>query len=124
MTYVMMILASMLAALFSSIVGLGCDMILVRILIILHNNVTGCEWATTQTIVDIALVTMIFTALSTLSAYMRIKTVDYKTEAILLTGTIPGSILGTWLNGTLDTTNFSLYFGIFLLLMFLLLFID
>src|SRR5690625_5955042 len=67
---------------------------------------------------------MIFTALSSLRAHMRIKTVDYKTGAILLTGTIPGSILGTWLNGTLDTTNFSLYFGIFLLLMFLLLFID
>src|SRR5690625_7534608 len=62
--------------------------------------------------------------MSSLRAYMRIKTVDYKTGAILLTGTIPGSILGTWLNGTLETTNFSLYFGIFLLLMFLLLFID
>jgi len=124
MTFVMMILASMLAAFFGSLVGLGGGMILVPILIILHNNVPGFEWATTQTIVGIALVAMIFTALSSLRAYMRIKTVDYKTGAILLTGTIPGSILGTWLNGTLDTTNFSLYFGIFLLLMFLLLFID
>src|SRR5699024_2441571 len=115
MTFVMMILASMLAAFFGSLVGLGGGMILVLILIILHNNVPGFEWATTQTIVGIALVAMIFTALSSLRAYMRIKTVDYKTGAILLTGTIPGSILGTWLNGTLDTTNFSLYFGIFLL---------
>src|SRR5699024_658224 len=114
MTFVMMILASMLAAFFGSLVGLGGGMILVPILIILHNNVPGFEWATTQTIVGIALVAMIFTALSSLRAYMRIKTVDYKTGAILLTGTIPGSILGTWLNGTLDTTNFSLYFGIFL----------
>src|SRR5699024_11612192 len=110
-----MILASKLSTFFSIILGLGSGMIVFPKLIILHKNVPGFEWATTQTIVGIALVAMIFTALSSLRAYMRIKTVDYKTGAILLTGTIPGSILGTWLNGTLDTTNFSLYFGIFLL---------
>src|SRR5690625_5676791 len=106
MMFVMMILASMLAVFFGSLVGLGCGMILVPILIILHNNVTGFEWVTTQTIVGIALVAMIFTALSSLRAYMIIKTVDYKTGAILLTGTIPGSIIGTLLNGTLDSTYF------------------
>src|SRR5699024_2531451 len=124
MTFVMMILASMLAAFFGSLVGLGGGMILVPILIILHNNVPGFECATTHSIVGIAFVAMIFTSLSSVRAYMIIKTVDYKTGAILLTGTIPGRILGTWLNGTIVTTNFTLYFVICLLLMFLLLFID
>ncbi len=124
MIFVMMILASMLAAFLGSLVGLGGGMILVPILIFLHTNVPGFEWATTQTIVGITLVAMIFTALSSLRAYMKIKTVDIKTGTILLTGTIPGSILGTWLNGTLDTTNFSMYFGIFLVLMFFLLLLD
>lgn len=124
MIFVMMVLASMLAAFLGSLVGLGGGMILVPILIILHNNVPGFEWATTQTIVAITLVAMIFTALSSLRAYLKIKTVDIKTGTILLSGTIPGSILGTWLNGTLDTTNFSMYFGVFLVLMFFLLLID
>ena len=120
----MMILASLLAAFLGSLVGLGGGMILVPILLLLHNNVTGFEWATNQAVVAITLVAMIFTALSSLRAYLKIKTVDIKTGTILLTGTIPGSILGTWLNGVLDTSNFSLYFGIFLLLMFLLLLLD
>lgn len=124
MIFVMMIFASMLAAFLGSLVGLGGGMILVPILIFLHNSVTGFEWATTQGIVGITLVAMIFTALSSLRSYLKIKTVDIKTGMILLTGTIPGSILGTWLNGTLDTTNFSLYFGMFLVLMFFLLLID
>ncbi|HLQ82542.1 MAG TPA: sulfite exporter TauE/SafE family protein [Pseudogracilibacillus sp.] len=124
MIFIIMILASLLAAFLGSLVGLGGGMILVPILIFLHHNVTGFEWATTQSIVAITLVAMIFTALSSLRAYLKIKTVDIKTGIILLTGTIPGSILGTWLNGVLDTSKFSLYFGIFLVLMFLLLLID
>lgn len=124
MVFIIMILASLLAAFFGSLVGLGGGMILVPILILLHNNVAGFEWATNQAIVAITLVAMIFTALSSLRAYLKIKTVDIKTGTILLTGTIPGSILGTWLNGVLDTSNFSLYFGIFLVLMFFLLLLD
>lgn len=124
MIFIMMILASLLAAFLGSLVGLGGGMILVPILIILHENVPGFEWATTQAIVGITLVAMIFTALSSLRAYLKIRTVDIKTGVVLLTGTIPGSILGTWLNSTLDTSNFSLYFGLFLVLMFLLLLVD
>src|SRR5699024_723048 len=114
MIFIIMILASLLAAFLGSLVGLGGGMILVPILIFLHHNVTGFEWATTQSIVAITLVAMIFTALSSLRAYLKIKTVDIKTGIILL----------TWLNGVLDTSKFSLYFGIFLVLMFLLLLID
>ncbi len=124
MTILLMVLASMTAAFLGSLVGLGGGMILVPILLFLHENVSGFEWATSQAVVGIALVAMIFTALSSLLAYMRLKTVDMKTGAVLLTGTIPGSIFGTWLNSILNTDNFSLYFGVFLIIMFLFLLID
>ena len=119
-----MVITSAVAAFLGSLVGLGGGMVLVPILLFVSANFAGFEWADTQAVVGISLVAMIFTALASLRAYMKIKTVDVKTGVLLLTGSIPGSIFGTWLNSVIDSSNFSIYFGSFIVLVLILLLID
>lgn len=71
---------------------------------------------TPQVVVGTSLFTMIFTGLSSTLAYMKHKTVDYKSGFIFLIGSGPGSILGAWVTEKLDLHSFNIYFGVFILL--------
>lgn len=113
-----------LAAFIGSLVGLGGGIVLVPMMLFLSEVVPGLDWATPQTIVGISLVTMVFTGLSSSIAYMRLKRVDIQMGILFLFGSIPGSILGSWLNTKFDVSNFSLYFGILMVIIFLFMLID
>ena len=60
---------------------------------------------------------MIFTGLASTLSYMKSKTVDYKSGFIFFIGSIPGTILGAWVNKGLDLPSFNLYFGILLIIL-------
>ena len=124
----MIILAGLLigffAAVVGSLVGLGGGIVLIPAMLFLYDNVEGFSWADPQAIVGISLVTMIFTGLSSAIGYYKLNRVDMKTGLIFLIGSLPGSVLGAWLNTRLDTDAFSLYFGILMIVIFLMLMID
>lgn len=113
-----------LAAFVGSLVGLGGGIVLVPTMLFLSEFVPALDWATPQTIVGISLVTMVFTGLSSSIAYLKLKRVDIQMGLLFLVGSIPGSIVGSWLNTKFDVSNFSLYFGILMVIIFLFMLID
>lgn len=119
MVYVICLIIGLLTAMLGSLVGLGGGIILVPSLLFLH-HLNGFAWATPHTIVGISLVVMIFTALSSTISYYRKGRVDYKTGLLFLSGSIPGAVLGSWLNQFIDTDVFTLYFGILMIVLSLL----
>src|SRR5699024_1817119 len=102
-----------------SLVGLGGGIVLVPAMLFLADQVASFEWATPQTIVGISLVTMVFTGLSATISYYKVGRVDVRTGVLFLIGSLPGSVFGSWLNSILDVEQFSLYFGILMIVVFL-----
>lgn len=120
MVYIICILIGLLTAFTGSLIGLGGGVILIPCLLFLHQFSSSFAWATPQTIVGISLIVMIFTALSSTISYFKKGRVDYKTGILLLSGSIPGGIFGSWLNQFIDADKFSLYFGILMIVLSLL----
>lgn len=124
MVILLCILIGFLSAFIGSLVGLGGGIIFVPAMLFLYEQFASFSWANPQAIVGISLVTMIFTGLSSTIAYYQQKLVDVKTGLIFLIGSIPGSVTGSWINTKLNTADFSLYFGILMIIIFSLMFID
>ncbi|MGM8365208.1 sulfite exporter TauE/SafE family protein [Virgibacillus sp. W0181] len=124
MVYIIYILISLSTAFIGSLIGLGGGIILIPTLLIINNYFETFAWISPQTIVGISLVTMAITALSSTISYWKSGRVDYKTGIIFILGSIPGSLLGSWLNQFVDTDNFSLYFGFIMIIISSLLFIN
>lgn len=124
----MMILISILIGLFASfigsLVGLGGGIILVPILLFLARTTEMFSWATPQVIVGVSLMAMTFNGLASTLGYLQLRRVDIKTGLLFLSGSIPGSLLGAWLNSFIDTKQFSLYLGLLMIVIFGLLFLD
>ena len=118
------LLIGFISAFVGSLVGLGGGIIFVPAMLFLYDNFASFSWANPQAIVGISLVTMVFTGLSSTLAYYKLKRVDIKTGVIFLIGSIPGSIIGSWINNLLDTDEFSLYFGILMLIVFAMMLVD
>src|SRR5690606_39112999 len=95
--------------------GLGGGVILIPSMLLLSQFVPGFEWATPQAIVGISLITMVFTSLASTLSYLKEGRVDYKTGILFLSGSIPGSIFGSWLNQFIGTEEFLLYFGMLII---------
>ncbi|SDK07390.1 sulfite exporter TauE/SafE family protein [Sediminibacillus albus] len=117
MVYILSVLIGFLTAFIGSIAGLGGGIILVPSLLLLSQLLDSFSWASPQNIVGISLLVMVFTGLSSSIAYMKKGRVDYRSGVIFLSGSIPGGILGSWLNQFVSEDVFSLYFGILMLLM-------
>src|SRR5690625_2234418 len=121
---VISLIIGFIAAFVGSLVGLGGGIVLVPAMLFLYDNVEAFAWATPQTIVGISLITMIFTGMSSTLAYYKLKRVDIKTGLIFLIGSLPGSVLGSWMNTKMDLDSFSLYFGILMIIIFFMMLID
>ncbi|HLQ95141.1 MAG TPA: sulfite exporter TauE/SafE family protein [Pseudogracilibacillus sp.] len=118
------LLIGFLSAFVGSLVGLGGGIVFVPAMLFLFENMDSFSWATPQAIVGISLITMVFTGLSSTLAYLKLKRVDLKTGVIFLIGSLPGSVMGSWLNTLFDTDKFSLYFGILMILVFAMMLVD
>src|SRR5699024_11641257 len=57
-------------------------------------------------------------------AYYKLKRLDIRTGLLFLIGSLPGSVVGSWINTKLDVESFSLYFGILMLVVFFMMLID
>ncbi|NBJ69238.1 MULTISPECIES: sulfite exporter TauE/SafE family protein [Clostridia] len=112
MVFVICVVIGIITALVGALMGLGGGIVLIPSLLGLHQFSEAFAWATPQAVVGISLVAMVFTALSSSIAYVKTKRIDYKVGLWLISGSIPGSILGSWLNQFMDTEPFLLYFGL------------
>lgn len=104
--------------------GLGGGVVLIPTLIYFGTLSDAFSWVTPQTIVGISLVTMVFTGLSSTLAYSKARRVDFKTGVLLLIGSIPGGMIGSWMNQYVASDSFQLYFGILMIIISLLFFLK
>ncbi|WP_064092880.1 sulfite exporter TauE/SafE family protein [Rossellomorea aquimaris] len=116
MEWIVLLSIGLLAGAIGSLVGLGGGVIIVPALIYFGTYTSLIEGMNPQTAVGTSLVIMIFTGLSSTLAYLKYKTVDYKSGFIFFAGSGPGSILGAWINKGLNMESFNLYFGIFMIM--------
>ncbi|AZU63834.1 sulfite exporter TauE/SafE family protein [Neobacillus mesonae] len=114
MEWIILILVGIAASSLGSLIGMGGGIIVVPALLYLSTLATFSH-LTPQVVVGTSLFTMIFTGLSSTLAYVKHKTIDYKSGLIFLIGSGPGSILGAWVTEKLDLHSFNIYFGIFIL---------
>jgi uncharacterized protein len=115
MTWIILVLVGILASSLGSLIGLGGGIIVVPALLY-FGSLPWFGHISPQVAVGTSLFTMIFTGLSSTLAYMKHKTVDYKSGLIFIIGSGPGSILGAWVTEKLNLHSFSIFFGLFIIL--------
>ncbi|MFD6438659.1 sulfite exporter TauE/SafE family protein [Peribacillus sp. NPDC060186] len=117
MVWLVLVGIGLLAGSIGSLVGLGGGIIIVPSLLFLGTSTNIIDELSPQVAVGVSTVIMIFTGLSSTLSYMKHKVVDYKAGLIFFIGSAPGGIIGAYVNKNLDMEAFSLYFGIFMVLM-------
>ena len=121
MAYVIVALLGLASGVVGAIVGLGGGIILVPLLLYFGIELGLVDGMTPQRIVGLSVIMMIFIGLSSTLSYMKTRTVDYRSGLIFFAGSIPGTILGAYVNKGLDLPSFNLYFGLLLIFLSVLL---
>lgn len=115
MEWIILIVIGLAAGTIGAVVGLGGGIIIVPALIFFSTSTALLGEITPQVAVGTSSLIMIFTGLSSTLAYLKHKTVDYKSGLIFFIGSGPGTIVGAWANQWLDIKSFNIYFGIFII---------
>nr|WP_275983990.1 sulfite exporter TauE/SafE family protein [Paenibacillus hamazuiensis] len=110
----------MVSATFGSLVGLGGGIIIVPVLVYLGPYFLG-EHISVSTAVGTSLAVLIFTALSSTLTFIKQKRVDFKSGWLYFITSGPGAMLGSYLTQFMDVKSFQTDFGLFMLLMAILL---
>ena len=116
MEYLLLALVGLFSGIVGALVGLGGGVILVPATLFLGGTLGLIPGITPQNVVGLSVIMMIFTGLASTLTYMKAKTIDYRSGLIFFAGSIPGTILGAWVNKGLDLPSFNLYFGILLII--------
>lgn len=117
MEYVLLVIVGLLSGIVGALVGLGGGIILVPATLFLGGSLGLIPGITPQNVVGLSVFMMIFTGLASTLTYMKAKTVDYRSGLIFFAGSVPGTILGAWVNKGLDLPSFNLYFGILMIIL-------
>ena len=103
---------------FGTLVGIGGGLICVPIFILfLSDGGVYPYFHTAAQIAGTSLVVVMANAMSGTLAYIRQKRVLFSAAIPFAIATLPGAVLGSWIVNKFSTTMLNLYFGIFLLLM-------
>ncbi|SDH65034.1 hypothetical protein SAMN04487975_106170 [Planococcus glaciei] len=121
MEFVLIAIVGLLSGIVGALIGLGGGVILVPAMLFLGTAFTFFPELSPQKIVGLSVIMMIFTGLSSTLSYMKVKTVDYRSGFIFFAGSVPGTIIGAFVNKGLDLPSFNLYFGILLVFLAVLL---
>ncbi|MEK6268659.1 MAG: sulfite exporter TauE/SafE family protein [Planococcus sp. (in: firmicutes)] len=121
MVFVVMAVVGVMSGILGALIGLGGGVILVPALLFMGTSFAFFPELSPQKIVGLSVIMMIFTGLSSTLAYMKVRTVDYKSGFIFFAGSAPGTIVGAFINKNLDLPSFNLYFGILLVFLSVLL---
>jgi uncharacterized protein len=117
MLWLVLVGIGLLAGAIGALVGLGGGIIIVPSLLYLGTSTNIIDELTPQVAVGVSTIIMIFTGLSSTLSYLKHKVVDYKAGLIFFIGSAPGGIIGAYVNKNLNAEAFSLYFGIFMVFM-------
>lgn len=117
MEFILLVFIALCSGIVGALVGLGGGIVLVPATLFIGLNLGMIPDLTPQKVVGLSVVMMIFTGLASTISYMKSKTVDYKSGFIFFIGSIPGTIVGAWVNKGLDLPSFNLYFGILLIIL-------
>ena len=107
-----------------SLIGLGGGIIIVPMLLNIDHFLSAFSTVPIHVAVGTSLITIVFSSLSSTLSYHKQKRIDYKSGILFLIGSVPGSLLGTYINSLLNTERFTLFFGIFLICISVFLFIS
>lgn len=124
MEWVILIIVGVFAGTLGSLVGLGGGIIVVPMLLSLGSYLPSFNDVSPQVAVGTSLLVVIFTGLSSTLTYMKFKKVDYKSGLIFFIGSGPGSIIGAYVNKLFNTSSFSIWFGLFMIFVSILLMIK
>lgn len=124
MVFLVCIIVGIVTAFVGSLLGLGGGIIFIPSMLFLYQSFDIFYWANPQMIVGISLIAMIFTAMSSTITYSKKGRVDFRTGTLLLFGSIPGGVFGSWLNQFIDVDQFTLYFGLLIISLSLLMFVK
>ena len=116
MEWIILLIIGLAAGTIGALMGLGGGIIVVPALLYFSTYTDLLGDVTPQVAVGTSLLIMIFTGLSSTLSYMKHKTVDYKSGLIFFIGSGPGGIAGAYVNKALDVTSFNIYFGIFIII--------
>lgn len=117
MVYVLLLIIGICSGIVGALVGLGGGVVLVPATLFIGVTLGMIPDLTPQLVVGLSAVMMIFTGLSSTLSYMNAKIVDYRSGFIFFIGSIPGTIVGANVNKGLDLPSFNIYFGIFLIVL-------
>jgi uncharacterized membrane protein YfcA len=112
---VILIILGIVAGIIGSLVGLGGGILIVPALMYLAGVFPAFHGVTPQIAIGTSLFVIIFTGLSSTLAYMKYKLVDYKSGLIFFIGSGAGSIAGAYVSNMFQADSFSLWFGIFMI---------
>ncbi|QUW23261.1 sulfite exporter TauE/SafE family protein [Sporosarcina sp. Marseille-Q4063] len=121
MEFIILAIIALSAGVIGALVGLGGGIILVPATLFIGINLGLISGITPQTVVGLSVIMMIFTGLGSTLSNIKTKTVDFRSGFIFFAGSIPGTLLGAFVNKGLDLPSFNLYFGILLILLSILL---
>lgn len=117
MEFVLLFIIAMCSGIVGALVGLGGGVILVPATLLVGVSLGFIPDITPQTVVGLSVIMMIFTGLASTISYMKSGTVDFKTGFIFFIGSVPGTMIGAYINKGLDLPSFNLYFGILLIIL-------
>jgi uncharacterized membrane protein YfcA len=123
MSFLFYTVVGLLAATLGSLVGLGGGIVIVPALIYLGPYFVGQE-ISVSTAVGTSLAVLIFTAFSSTWAFHKQRKVDFRSGWLYFLTCGPGAMLGSYMTQFVDAKSFQLAFGIFMLVMAILLIIK
>jgi uncharacterized protein len=122
MIYLFLLIGGLLAGTIGSLAGLGGGIVIVPLLLGLDSLLPIS--ITQQVAVGTSMLAIVVTSFSSSIAYCKHKRVDFKSGFIFFIGSGPGGILGSWANQFFNNDSFTLYFGIFMIAISILLMIK
>lgn len=118
--FLLLLVIGLVSATFGSIVGLGGGIIIVPALMYIAPALLDRD-ISTATAVGTSLSVLIFTALSSTLTFMKEKKVDFRSAWVYFITSGPAAMIGASLTGFFAPRPFELAFGLFMLLMAVLL---
>lgn len=109
--YILLTVIGLLSGVLGALIGLGGGVIIVPALLVFYPELSP------QRVVGLSVITMIFTGLSSVLSYIKVKTVDYRSGFIFFAGSAPGTVVGAFINKNIDLPSFNLYFGLLLVML-------
>ena len=117
MDFLLLFVIAICAGVVGALVGLGGGVVLVPATLFVGISLGYMPDITPQNVVGLSVVMMIFTGLASTISYMKSGTVDFKSGYIFFLGSIPGTIVGAFINKNMDLPSFNLYFGILMIVL-------